>query len=122
MSAWVIVERDDLTESVATNTAVIDDMVLKGAVDHAGRNSTRYDVRLYDFVIQIGLTGGATSVTVETMGPMGTWTTYQTGLVDDDMVAITLPARQIRLTWTGGTPDGTGTAGFWAGPRYNGLL
>lgn len=121
MSGWLVLD-GSLTEN-ASAVALIDEKALRAA---AGWNAeiveVRQDPRRYNFVIQVIGVGGATSVDVEVLGPGGLWSTWDTGKVAGDTVVISTGWwRQIRLTWTGGTPDATGTAAFEASPKFNGL-
>lgn len=111
-----------LTENSVSHTAVIDGVKLR--LD-AGNPARLADANLIDyrFHIQIGSLGNATSVTVEGLGPANVWTSLATGLVAGSSTHITTGAwQQIRLTWTGGTPNGAGTAGYYAARKFNGVL
>lgn len=122
MSAgWLLLE-GDLVEDSTSHTAVIDSTLLSSL---KSGNSARLDPTLYNYQITISAIGTATSVTVEGMGAGGTWTQLaasKTAAATANEVTVTGVYQQIRLTWTGGTPNGAGRASFYAARKFNGVL
>jgi hypothetical protein len=122
MSGLIIEGPAALGESAITNTALLDSAIMAAAVGRTDDTAVRYDPRFYNFVIQLDSVGAATGLTIEGMGPSGTYDTLFSGVTANQIKTITGVYTQLRLTWTGGTPDGSGVASFWATPKFNGLL
>lgn len=103
--------------------AYIDERAMRTAAGYSAEDTDkRFDPRRYNHAIQITDVGGATSVDIDVMGPGGLWSSWETGKVAGDTVFISTGWwRKVRLTWTGGAPDGTGVASFESTPKYNGL-
>jgi hypothetical protein len=117
-----VVTHGNLVENAVSHIALLDGVKLQADADNPARSSAANLVD-YRFHIQIGTLGGATSVTVEGLGPANVWSTIASGLVAGASTHITAGAwHQIRLTWTGGAPDGNGRAGYFAARKFNGVL
>ena len=101
-----------LSEDATSHQAVIDFAELRAvaaAEDVSGPKKRPEDPRMYDFVIQVTDVGAATSVDFEVMGPGGLWSSWATGKTVGQCVVFDQGWwRAIRLTWSGGAPDGTG--------------
>ena len=119
-TSWLCL-RGVLEEDVTTNQALIDSTSLTKAAT-GGVIETNPNPQMFNYVIQITNLGGATGVDIDVLGPGGLWSSWATGKVVNDSVVITSGWwRGIRLTWTGGVPDGDGEAHFEAARKFNGL-
>lgn len=102
-----------------------DQAVLRpGTVWREETNSRLSDCRLYRFRVQVDEgTGGTTpTVTLQGLGPAGTWVNIQTGLDSTDVISIDDPWEALRFQWVdGGSPSTGGVAYIWAFPLFNGV-
>ena len=122
-SNWLIIE-GTLAENATSHTATIDKDTIASFLS-AGTNA-RLDLRQFDFHIQITGLGTAASVTVEGLGAGNAWTTVASSKTAASAAAANFHKetgawQAIRLTWTGGTPNGAGTASFYATRKFNGV-